>query len=88
MREFLNSTDRRLSKLLSANAQNSVNELADKMQKAAFENNEQKKQTELQQRNAVAAEKLAGAVEGGAVKITFQGKPATLFAMPGVVWGK
>lgn len=35
MREFLNSTDRRLSKLLSANAQNSVNELADKMQLSA-----------------------------------------------------
>ena len=35
MREFLNSTDRRLSKLLSANAQNSVNQLADKMQLSA-----------------------------------------------------
>ena len=35
MREFFDSTDRRLSKLLSSNAQDSVNQLADKMQLSA-----------------------------------------------------
>lgn len=35
MREFFDSTDRRLSKLLSANAQDSVNQLANKMQLSA-----------------------------------------------------
>lgn len=35
MREFFDSTDRRLSKLLSANAQESVNQLANKMQLSA-----------------------------------------------------
>ncbi|UUZ71623.1 AsnC family transcriptional regulator [Polaromonas sp. P1(28)-8] len=35
MREFFDSTDRRLSKLLSDNAQDSVNQLADKMQLSA-----------------------------------------------------
>ncbi len=35
MREFFDATDRRLSKLLSDNAQDSVNQLADKMQLSA-----------------------------------------------------
>lgn len=35
MREFFDSNDRRLSKLLSVNAQESVNQLADKMQLSA-----------------------------------------------------
>ncbi len=35
MREFFDSTDRRLSKLLSGNAQKSVNQLADQMQLSA-----------------------------------------------------
>lgn len=35
MREFFDSTDRRLSKLLSGNGQDSVNQLADKMQLSA-----------------------------------------------------
>ncbi|MEO7401489.1 MAG: Lrp/AsnC family transcriptional regulator [Polaromonas sp.] len=35
MREFFDSTDRRLSKLLSTNAQDSVNQLANKMQLSA-----------------------------------------------------
>lgn len=35
MREFFDSTDRRLSKLLSSNAQDSVNQLADKLQLSA-----------------------------------------------------
>ena len=35
MREFFDSTDRRLSKLLSSNAQDSVNQLAKKMQLSA-----------------------------------------------------
>ena len=35
MREFFDSTDRRLSKLLSGNAQSSINQLADSMQLSA-----------------------------------------------------